>query len=378
MSSFDRYASRAEELNSLTALLQKSQNGALIGQVLEAAGDVLRRQQSLRISVGQVVGTLKHISLPALATWAEGIDFGALKARLAEAAIQSVESAIPENDDDHALFSTWAIQGLQSRDKWASALDALQYLAQLKPEAKSVWHRLTLQLKEIDEACAPLVSSFTAVNAHRRAEAQTLDAPTEAWWFSERSGIDDDSLVRTLSGTTGVLRDPERQISHMIAAQRTRKISEEELFRYDSGLANAAEKYAIETAMANNDEWKMISEALKADAEEIEEPRPETIPKRALGRTMVGEGLDVIEARTEFKVLMFKTKNRSQLVVQPLERFAAAAVWHSEDPTKQVKPHIGQFGHHFDLGETAVVGGTHARITVKLTTGKIEVVEVSL
>jgi hypothetical protein len=89
---------------------------------------------------------------------------------------------------------------------------------------------------------------------------------------------------------------------------------------------------------------------------------------------------EIIEERAEYKVLVFRTKARVQVVVQPRrpDRFAAAAVFRSDQPERALPSRSGELGHEFDLGTPAETAGRTARVVVKLTDGQSHACEVTL
>jgi hypothetical protein len=362
MNHVDRYRARADELRALAQNMHEGSRPAVIGQALEAAGDLLRREKALGVSIAHVMESLQKIPESSLSEWSSGVDLGALERRLHEAAAQAVESALPDDDADQPVFAQWALQGLQSRDKLASALEALGVLSQRGAPAAHVHETLRTQLELLDLRCRPLCLSFTALNPQRRLEALALDAPLSAWWFSDRSGIDDDGFVQALGGNSGRLNRIEKQVSQMVEQKRSRPVSAEELFRFDLGLSPAPD---IEGALKSDPQWPALADALAADLQ-VDEVVPGFAEPNAGAPFRSSVGTEIVHEQRDLKVLVFRTQQRVAVVVQSVDRLATAAVWHSVNPSEPVAPQDGPLGQHFDLGPSSHARGTSARVVIRL------------
>jgi hypothetical protein len=119
-----------------------------------------------------------------------------------------------------------------------------------------------------------------------------------------------------------------------------------------------------------------IDEATKGDVVTLR-PAPVPLAVEARGPS---DALEVIEERTEFKLLVFRSKQRVQVVVQPRrqDRFAAAAVYLPDQPQRSVAHEAGEHGLHFDVGTADRVRGVVARVVVQLSDGRNVTSEVTL
>jgi hypothetical protein len=93
-----------------------------------------------------------------------------------------------------------------------------------------------------------------------------------------------------------------------------------------------------------------------------------------------GPSPELVEERTEFKLLVFRTKQRVQVVVQPRrqDRFATAAVYLPDNPQRGVPSEVGEHGLHFDVGAPERVEGLVAKVVVQLVDGRNVTSEVKL
>ena len=205
------------------------------------------------------------------------------------------------------------------------------------------------------------------------------DARTKAWWFSARSETGDDGLVAALGGEGDtVLAGAEARAHQTVTAERHRPIGYDELFRYDLGLASPAERASIEAQRKSNPEFAKAMAALAEGERAIEEiagPPPEQVNVIPIERAMPGrvesrEG-EVVAERADFKVLLFRRKERVQVVVQPQrkDRFSTAAVYLSDSPETSRPSTSTAEGIEFDLGPAARVQGQQARVVVRLQGG---------
>lgn len=387
----EKYSARLTELEALHHELaggkRPGDGGVVVGLLLEAAGDLLRRQTALGVAVGSVTGRLQAIPESALRAWGEGVQATELVMRLRRAATHAVESAIPDEDGTAESSAQWAVQDLQARDRLESALTALETL--VRDDARALLGRLRREVTEVDRSCRGTALSLTSLNVTRRAEAALLDAShrNNAWWFSAHSGMEEDEMVRVLGGTaSGTLPPSLRAVSSTVERRRERPVTSDDLFRFDLGLASPAEREAIRLQASRDPELKLALAAMEAaESAILDESRPASaettvLTARSPDPVERKSAPEVVEQRPEFKVLVFRTKQSVQVVVQPqrLDRFAAAAVFRGDDPDRAVPSRPGDMGLHFDLGSPERVAGTRARVVVKLVDGQTHAVDVSV
>lgn len=382
----EKYAARLNELEALhhelAAGKRPGDGGVVVGLLLEAAGDLLRRKTALSVKEGDVVKQLAAINEAGLKSWGDGVQVAELTARLKRAASQAVESALPDSPEEGASMAQWAAQDLQARDRIESAVIALDAIG--RPDAKALAARIRTALMQVDKTCRAMVMSFTALNQTRRTEAALLDTEYRgaAWWYSDRTGIEDDTIVAILGGERGSLSDEVRGADKVVRSKRGRSVGFDELFRFDLGLATPAEKEVIRRQADADPELKLALAAMEAAESAItDETKNEVVVPVAVSAVERSSGTpEIIEERSEFKVLLFRTKKNVQVVVQPhrLDRFAAAAVYRSDEPDRAYPSKPGDMGIHFDLGEPERVAGTTARVVVKLTDGNTHAFEVRL
>lgn len=388
-----KYAARLTELEALHHELETGKrpgDGAVVvGLLLEAAGDVLRRKSALGVSPESVTKPLGAIPELALRSWGDGVQVKELAARLKRAASQAVESAIPDSPEDGEAMAKWAVQDLQARDRLESALVALETLGGTgRGDAKRLAARLRTAVGKVDRDCRAGVASLTALNDARRAEAALIDQEFrgQAWWFSERTGIDDDQLVRVLGGAVkGSMPAEFKSANTEVTRKRGRSVSFDDLLRFDLGLSSPGEKEVIRLQADADPELKLSLAAMDAaetaiaeetkDEVAVSNPAPVSTP---VERT--SNAPEIIEERAEFKVLLFRTKKNVQVVVQPhrLDRLAAAAVYRSDEPDRPFPSAPGDMGLHFELGAPERLVGVLAKIVVKLVDGQTHAFEVRL
>lgn len=387
-----KYAARLTELEALHHELETGKrpgDGAVVvGLLLEAAGDVLRRKAALGASPSSVTKPLGSIPELALRSWGDGVQIAELAQRLKRAASQAVESAIPDSPEDGEAMAKWAVQDLQARDRLESALVALEALGGTgRGDAKSLAARLRTAVAKVDRDCRAGVASLTALNDARRAEAALIDQEFrgQAWWFSERTGIDEDQLVKVLGGEVkGSMPAEFKSANTEVTRKRGRPVSFDDLLRFDLGLSSPGEKEVIRLQADADPELKLSLAAMDAAeaaiAEETHDDRPQPPAPVPTPVERTSNAPEIIEERAEFKVLLFRTKKNVQVVVQPhrLDRLAAAAVYRSDEPDRPFPSAPGDMGLHFELGAPERLVGVLAKIVVKLVDGQTHAFEVRL
>ena len=214
-----RYRARLEELASLKAELEAPKRpgdpAPVIGRVLEAAGDLLRRAQALQCDVAAVEAVISLVAPAALASWKDGVDVSQLRARLARSTDEAVEAGVPDTPEDGGTWASWAMQGLFARDRFESALCAIERLAkQGRADANALHAQLTQEVAAVDRALRHRALWLTPLNAARRSEAALLDASLRAtaWWFTECSEPANDAVVPHLDDDRHL--DPDRFRGH--------------------------------------------------------------------------------------------------------------------------------------------------------------------
>jgi hypothetical protein len=382
----NRYRSRIDELQSLKAELEAPRRpgdpAPVVARVLEAAGDLLRRTQAIRCDRGAIETTLALVPGSGLKSWGEAVSIEDLQARLKRAADEAVEAALPDTPDDGSTWSSWAMQGLFARDRMESALCAVELLAgQGRKDAAELHARLKAAVAKVDKALAHRAAWLTPLNADRRHEAEILDPEVRstAWWFSARSSAVDDRLVAALGGEGDrKLEGAEAAADAEVKRARKRPVSFDELFRFDLGVASPAEKASIAAQSRANPDFARAMAAMAEGDRAIEElvgPEPivNVIP---IDRGFAGRGPEpregqVVAEGAEFKVLLFRRRDRVQVVVQPqrTERFASAAVFLADAPETARPSTSTAEGLEFDLGPAAKMQGQQARVVVRLQGG---------
>lgn len=392
-----KYAARLTELEALHHELETGKrpgDGAVVvGLLLEAAGDVLRRTKALNATQSAATKPLGVIPELALRSWCEGVSVEEIASKLKRAASQAVEAAIPDSPEAGEAMAQFAVQDLQARDRLESALVALEALGKSgRKDAQNLAARLRKAIGPVDKMCRASVASLTALNGTRRAEAALIDPEFrgQAWWYSERTGIDDDSLVQVLGGEVkGSMPSEFKSANSEVSRKRGRPVSFDDLLRFDLGLASPGEREVIRLQADADPELKLSLAAMDAAEAAINE---ETAGDVAVGRQSVAATApvfspversstpEIIEERAEFKVLLFRSKKNVQVVVQPhrLDRLAAAAVYRSDQPDHAFPSSPGDMGLHFDLGAPERLAGIIARIVVKMVDGQTHAFEARL
>lgn len=390
----ERYLARIDELESLKLELEVQKRpgdpAPIVGRVLEGAGDLLRRQAALSHQGALVDAALKLVPEAALKSWGDAVSVGEIEGRLSRAASQAVEAAIPDSADDGAAFAGWAMQDLMARDRLESALTALELMAgRGRADAKALHGRLRSAIDAVDSTSRRIVTGLTALNPERRAESNLLDAAcrARAWWFSERCGVEDDLLVKVLGGEAkGSLGVRERSAHDAVTARRKRRVTEDELLRFDLGLASPGEAAALKSQGKRDPEMAKILAALEEGERALEEltrgDQPPTLRSASGSQPVEPRSAkpEIIEERSEFKLLLFRSAKRVQVVVQPRrqDRFAAAAVFLPDSPQQSVPSQPGDHGLTFELGPSERVAGQTARVVVKLADGQSIATEIHL
>lgn len=392
-SSPEKYAARLTELEALHHELESGtrpgDGAVVVGLLLEAAGDVHRRRSALGAQGADLSKPLEAIPELSLRSWGDGVQVFELATRLKRASSQAVESALPDSAEEGEAMAQFAMQDLQARDRLESALVALETLAGSgRRDAQALATRLRVAVAGVDQVCRACVISLTALNGARRAEAALIDQQFrgQAWWYSDRTGIDDDQLVKVLGGAvTGSMPAEFKSANTEVNRKRSRPVRFDDLLRFDLGLCSPGEKKAIQLQAQADPELKLSLAAMDAAEAAIEEETAgEVVALKAADPVFTpverSQNFKIIEDRDEFKVLLFRSKKTVQVVVQPhqLDRLVAAAVYRSDEPERPVPSAPGDMGLHFDLGPPERLVGVVARVVVKLVDGQTHAFEARL
>lgn len=392
VSPIEKYQARVDELEALSAELRAASRpdpAPVVGRLLEAAGDLLRRRLKVSCDEQRIDGALSVVPEKALLAWVDGVKADEVRSRVERAADQAVDAAIPESDGDGRTLTVWAMQALMARDRLESARFAVERMRRGNRPGASVAHeRLERELAAADELGRRCCTRLTALNADRRDELALLDPERRAaaWWLSEKSGLEHDLVVKVLGGEARGSLPKGAQAAHdLVMQKRTRRFSYDELFRFDLGLASPAELDAVRKAAEDDPELKLalkameegdlaIDDVTKDDAPSL---RPAPVPLPVEPRSPAPE---IVEERSEFRLLVFRAKQRVQVVVQPRrqDRFAAAAVYLPDQPQRSLPSEPGDHGLHFDVGAPERVRGVVAKVVVRLTDGRELTNEVKL
>jgi len=378
----NRYRSRFDELDSIRAELLNSKLrgdlGPVVGRVLEAAGDLIRRSTKISIDLAAVEKVLMLVPNAGLMSWGEAVSVDDLAKRVARAAEEAVEAALPDTPEDGSTYNSWAMQGLFARDRLESALCSLERLGKRgRQDAGAIFSRLRAAIDAADSKLKHKAKWLSALNAERRAEAGLLDDShrERAWWFFAFSAESDDLLVKHL-GEGGPLNGAEAEVHREVTKKRSRTVGFDELFRYDLGLASPAEQSLIEAQARKDPELRKALAAMRDAESAIEDNDPNRPPTPvSAGPSPAHDAergsVEVIEERTDFKVIVFRRSQRVRLVVQPVrtDRFAAAAVFLPDQPNTARPSRDTAEGLEFDLGSEHQLAGQVARVVVRLQGG---------
>lgn len=312
VSPIEKYQARIAELESLRAELEAASRpgdpAPVVGRMLEAAGDLLRRRAKVPCDEKLIDAALAVLPEKGLSSWADGVKAAEVRARVERAADQAVDAAIPESDADGKTLTTWAMQALMARDRLESARFSLERMATKgRPGATVVLGRLNQELAAADELGRRCCTRLTALNADRRDELAILDTERRAaaWWLSEKSGLEHDLVVKVLGGEArGSLPKGAQAAHELVMQKRTRQFGFDELFRFDLGMASNADADAIRKAAESDPELMLALKAMEEGDLEIEaltkdEPVMKVAPVLQLPvERTAREAPEVVEERT--------------------------------------------------------------------------------
>ncbi len=381
-----RYCARRSQLTSA-----KSSPG----EVLEAAGDCLRR--AARVGVEGVDAALRGLSRPQVEAWLKAQKPQALQPVLLRAAEEAVEVAL-DGGEEAEMWRASALEGLAARDRAASAACALAAWeglhGALEGEAAQLRERFLSALGTLDSSLRPRARWFIPLNPQRRQERDLLEPAEQdtAWWFSARADCDD--LVATWTGA------PQTQTSHLqgcrdcrsdmadaapVDAPPRRHLSADDLWRFDMGLMTEDERSRVDAHTAHCGECAQAVLALGEGEEAVEEAldmeegsmgqaarnsRAPVAPRPSAARHP--EQREVLDERRDFRVVLVRERQRVRLLVQPLSgRTVTAAVFLSPG-RPSLKPTQGPEGLAFDLTTASTTGARSAHLSVQAGSETLE------
>jgi hypothetical protein len=381
-----RYCARRSQLTSA-----KSSPG----EVLEAAGDCLRR--AARVGVEGVDAALRGLGRPQVEAWLKAQKPQALQPVLLRAAEEAVEVAL-DGGEEAEMWRASALEGLAARDRAASAACALAAWeglhGALEGEAAQLRERFVSALGTLDSSLRPRARWFIPLNPQRRQERDLLEPAEQdtAWWFSARADCDD--LVATWTGA------PQTQTSHLqgctdcrsdmadtapVDAPPRRHLSADDLWRFDMGLMTEDERSRVDAHTAHCGECAQAVLALGEGEEAVEEAldmeegsmgqaarnsRAPVAPRPAAARHP--EQREVLDERRDFRVVLVRERQRVRLLVQPLSgRTVTAAVFLSPG-RPSLKPTQGPEGLAFDLTTASTTGARSAHLSVQAGSETLE------
>ncbi|XXF79563.1 hypothetical protein P2318_07345 [Myxococcaceae bacterium GXIMD 01537] len=381
---FSRYQSWREQLAAAPASA---------GGVLELVGDILRRSE--RLGTEGVEGALRRLSRSQVEEWLRSLKTSALQSSLLRAAEESVEYALGEGGEEGDLWRASALEGLQSRDRAASAVRALseweRLHGSLEGEPGQLKKAYLAALGKMDAALRARARWFIPLNARRRQEREVLDASERAgaWWFSARAECDD--LVATWTARTQSLT-PHLQAcaecradlaeSGLVDAPPRRHLASDDLWRFDLGLMSEMERTRVERHTAKcadcaravkalEDGDDAIDEALELE-EEQQGARTTRTPEPRRPGARHPEQRQVLEERRDFRVVLVRERQRVRLVVQPLAGRAVTAAVFLTPGRPSLKPQQEAEGIAFDLTAAAASGARFAHLSIQAGTETLE------
>ncbi len=371
---------------------------ASVGGTLEVAGSVLRRAERMGTAgTDDVEAALRRLSRGQIEEWLRAQKPAGLQTTLLRAAEEAVEFALGDGGEEGELWRTSALEGLQARDRAASAARALteweRLHGALEGDAARLKEGYLQALGTMDSALRPRARWFIPLNAQRRQERDVLNPAerTGAWWFSARAECDD--LVATWTAR------PQSSSPHIqgcgecradiaeagiVDAPPRRHLSRDDLWRFDMGMMSTEERSRVDTHTAKCADCAQAVLALEEGEEAIEEALEQDEESAGLGaRTSRAaeprrpgarhpEQRQVLEERRDFRVVLVRERQRVRLVVQPLAgRSVTAAVFLSPG-RPSLKPQNEAEGLTFDLTSAFASGARSAHVSIQSGTETLE------
>ena len=367
------------------------------GEVLEAAGDLLRR--SSKVGTEGVDAALRGLGRPQVEAWLKAQKPQALQPLLLRAAEEAVEVAL-DGGEEAEMWRASALEGLAARDRAASAAHALaaweRLHGPLEGEAAQLRARFLSALGTLDSSLRPRARWFIPLNPQRRQELDLLEPAEQdtAWWFSARAGCDD--VVATWTGRPQTLTPHLQGCADCrgdmadaapVDAPPRRHLSAEDLWRLDMGLMTEEERTRLDAHTARCGECaqavlaldegdEAIEEALDMDGEQGTVGRAARSSREPVSRRPSAarhpEQREVLDERRDFRVVLVRERQRVRLLVQPLSgRTVTAAVFLSPG-RPSLKPTHGPEGIAFDLTTASSTGARSAHLSVQAGSETLE------
>jgi hypothetical protein len=377
----DRFTQHPQALQELQMQLQASraprERAALVGRLLSIVGDLGRRQNALPTQ--GVENALKSLTGEDLEAWLASTDLSKVKSELNRATESAFEASLADNAAERAEYAAWALEALSLRDGVESSLTALERWEalgnSLGGEGKRARERLMAELATLDGQKPAAIRRLIAVNRERRAELSRLDADQRerAWWYSARAECDGlvelfqngSMSVKAASHCLDCRRDAER--AKLAEAPPEAHVTADELWELDLGQLPASRRRWIEKHARGCVECGM---ALRALVDEDESFRPAAQPEPMVAPSSREAAPELVEARSEFKVLLFRDPRRARLVVEPMKSFRIAAARIDAPWAGSPSPiRAGSGGVEFELGPSKALRGQRVSLTVDLVGG---------
>ncbi len=353
------------------------ERAALVGRLLSIVGDLGRRQNALPTQ--GVENALKSLTGEDLEAWLASTDLSKVKSELNRATESAFEASLADNAAERAEYAAWALEALSLRDGVESSLTALERWEalgnSLGGEGKRARERLMAELATLDGQKPAAIRRLIAVNRERRAELSRLDADQRerAWWYSARAECDGlvelfqngSMSVKAASHCLDCRRDAER--AKLAEAPPEAHVTADELWELDLGQLPASRRRWIEKHARGCVECGM---ALRALVDEDESFRPAAQPEPMVAPSSREAAPELVEARSEFKVLLFRDPRRARLVVEPMKSFRIAAARIDAPWAGSPSPiRAGSGGVEFELGPSKALRGQRVSLTVDLVGG---------
>ncbi|NVJ14072.1 hypothetical protein [Myxococcus sp. AM010] len=382
-----RYSARRSQLLSGTASP---------GEVLEAAGDLLRRRS--RLETEGVDAALRGLGRPQVEAWLKSQKPQSLQPVLLRAAEEAIEVAL-DGGEEADMWRASALEGLSARDRVASAAHGLAVWeglhGALDGESAQLRDRFLAALQGLDSALRPRARWFIPLNPQRRQERDLLEPAEQdaAWWFSARAGCDD--LVATWTANpqtlTAHLQECDACRADMADAAPVdmpprRHLTADDLWRLDMGQLSEDERTRLDAHTARCGECAQAVLALDEGEAAIEEAldleedgavarsaRTSRAPvSHRAHAARLPEQREVLDERRDFRVVLVRERQRVRLLVQPLSgRTVTAAVFLSPG-RPALKPAHGPEGIAFDLTSASSTGARSAHLSVQAGSETLE------